>query len=174
MRRLVAALGALVLFGIAPLDGRDEQLAGWFDMPVHGGAETLAAFGITLDERAFTLPILARALHDTESRLGLSAAKLTRIVADVATAGRGGGREAIAIPAPLDARIWREVLPPAKTDDLFARFLTDRAALFTAVALMAGDDSLRALAARDRELLRFFYRAASGPLLVVARRPTEE
>ena len=171
MRRVVAALTALFLVGIAPLEARDEQLAGWFDLPVQGGAETLAALDLTLDDRAVTLPILARALHDRESRLGLSTAKLTRIVAEMTAPVAGGnGRETIAIPAPLDARTWRELLPPAKTDDLFARLLSDREALFVAVALMTGDDSLRALVARDRDLLRFFYRDASGPLLVVARR----
>src|SRR5688572_7779445 len=111
MRQVAAALIALGVIGIAPLESRDEQLAGWFDLPVQGGAATLAAFAIPLEDRAFALTILTRALHDSESRLGLSSAKLARIVADMATPTAGGvaRREVITIPAPLDARTWREL-----------------------------------------------------------------
>src|SRR5687768_9846899 len=103
MRRVVAALLALSLAGIAPVESRDEPLAGWFDLPVQGGAATLATLAIPVEERAFTLPILARALHDSESRLGLSSAKVARLLADLAPAAASASRpEALTIPAPLD------------------------------------------------------------------------
>jgi len=172
MRLVVAALLAAGVLGTGAPDGRDEALPGWFDLPVQGGAATLEALGISLEERAFTLPILARALYDRESRVSLSAAGLIREVAATAarTVENGPDREVIGIPAPLDAPIWRELLPPAKTDDTFVRILTDRNALLLAVGLMSADDSLRALAASDSDLLRVLYRDAAAPFVVASRR----
>ncbi|MBA3269899.1 MAG: hypothetical protein H0T71_05260, partial [Acidobacteria bacterium] len=101
MRLVVAALLAAGVLGTGAPDGRNEALPGWFDLPVQGGAATLEALGISLEERAFTLPILARALYDRESRVSLSAAGLIREVAATAarTVENGPDREVIRIPA---------------------------------------------------------------------------
>ncbi|HUE89911.1 MAG TPA: hypothetical protein VMO26_27855 [Vicinamibacterales bacterium] len=172
MRRAVAALLALSLIGIAGLDARDEQLPGWFDLPVPGGVPTLEALEMTLDERAFTLTVLARGLHDRDQRIGLTPARLAKVLEDL-TADTSSSHEATSIPAPLEASIWRDLLPPPRPpapDDLFLRIITDRNALLLASGLTATHSSVRALVTRDRELLRFLYREAAGPFVLTARR----
>ena len=71
---------------------------------------------------------------------------------------------------PLDARTWWQLLPPPNQGDLFSRLLADRNALLLAAALMATDDSIRSLLARDRDLLRFIYQNAAGAFSIAARR----
>jgi len=172
MRHLVAALLALSLTGIAGRDARDEQQPGWFDLPVPGGVATLEALGMTLDERAFTLSVLARGLYDRDQRIGITQARLTRTLSEIDVAASAGS-DVISIPAPLQAGIWRDLLPPPKSPgptDLFLRLLMDRNALLLATGLMSAHPSVRALVARDRDLLRFLYREAAGPFVLAARR----
>ena len=168
MRRGVAALGAVFLLFLAPLNARQE-LHGWFDVSVPGGTATLEALGIAPEERALTLHILARCLHDRDTRVGLTPARVFSLLDTNATAQRGEG-DAAAIPLPLDARTWRQLLPPPDTGELFARVVRDRNALLTAVGLTNTDDSVRAWLARDRDLLKFIYQHGAGAFAVVARR----
>src|SRR5687768_11152371 len=109
MRRSLLAGIAVALLSVAALPARDTSLAGWFDLPVQGGSTALAALGIDADERALTLPILARALYDRQSRLGRSADIVPALLAaaTVPTVGAVTEAETIAIPAPLDAETWR-------------------------------------------------------------------
>lgn len=146
---------------------REEPLAGWFELPVPGGEATLVSLGLTLDERAFTLPILARVLHDRDQqvRMGAALARLG-VTAHAAT-------ESITVPAPLTASIWRDVLPPVKppgSGDLFARLVADPKALLLAYGLMATDETVRAFLQRDRPLLRFIYQNGAAGFALVARR----
>jgi hypothetical protein len=172
MRRLVAAPLALVLIGVAGLDARDEHLAGWFDLPVPGGVSTLEALEMTLEERALLLPMLARGLYDRDQRIGITQARVIRLLGTF-SADASSTRDAISIPAPLEAAIWRDLLPPVRppaAPDLFLRLITDRNALLLATGLTSTRPSVRALLSRDRDLLRFIYREAAGPFAVVARR----
>jgi hypothetical protein len=77
--------------------------------------------------------------------------------------------EVIDIPVPLDEPTWRGLLALPPDADLFARLVTDRAALLLAAGLTAADPSIRALVHRDRDLLTFLYREGHGSLLLVAR-----
>jgi hypothetical protein len=172
MRRAVAALLALTVIGTSGLDARDEQLPGWFDLAVPGGTPTLEALGMTLEERAFTLPVLARGFYDRDQRLSLNETRLTKLVADIGTKS-DSSRDVISVPAPLAADVWRELLPPVRppaTHDLFIRLVSDRNALLVAVGLMSTHDSVRAWLARDRESLRFLYQQAAGAFVMSARR----
>ena len=163
----IAALLTL-LFAPRALEARQESLPGWFDLPVPGGAATLAALGIAEDERAVTLAILARALHDRDARVGLTQTRFMSLVPPFgATTSQG---DTLTIPVPLDARTWRQLLPPPEERDLFVRLVSDRNSLILAAGLMATDDSVRALLARDRDLLRFIHQNAAGAFNVAARR----
>ena len=171
MRPLVAALLALSLVGLRGLDARDEQIPGWFDLPVPGGAATLEALAMTLDERALTLPVLARGLYDRDQRIGITQARLATVLTDIDVQPTPPA-DTIAIPAPLDVAIWRDVLPPPRPPapaDLFLRMITDRNALLLATGLTTTHPSIRSLLMRDRDLLRFIYREAAGPFVVTAR-----
>jgi hypothetical protein len=146
---------------------REEALPGWFDLTVPGGENTLLALNLSLDERAFTLPILARALHDRDQQVRLTANR-SQLFTTIQPSDDG-----ITIPAPLDAKAWAEILPPVKSpasSDLFLRIITDRNALLTAAGLMATTASVREFLARDRDLLRFIYRQGAAPFALVARR----
>jgi hypothetical protein len=171
MRRVVAALLALSLIGASGRNARDEQVPGWFDLPVPGGLPTLEALDMTLDERAFTLPVLARGLYDRDQRIGITQARLARVLTELGESSSSG--DAIAIPAPLTADLWRDLLPPVKpaaTTDLFVRLIADRNALLLAAGLTTTHPSVRSLLMRDRGLLRFIYREAAGSFAVAARR----
>ncbi len=125
---------------------------------------------MTLDDRALTLPVLARGLYDRDQRIGITQARLARILSEISAAASDG---VISIPAPLDAGIWRDLLPPPQPPgptDLFLRLVTDRNALLLAAGLSATHPSVRALVAGDRDLLRFLYREAAGPFVLAARR----
>lgn len=173
MRSRVAAclVAGLVASAVGGAAGGHQSIPGWFDLPVQGGASTLAALGIDVDERALTLSILARALHDRETTLTATPRAVPQLLAATTTppVGADVARELIEIPAPLDEVTWRELLAVPPDSDLFARFLSDRAALLLAAGLTATDASIRALAARDRDLLRFLYRAAPGAFLIASR-----
>ncbi len=145
-----------------------DQIPGWFELAVTGGGTTLDALGIPSRERAFTLPIIARALHDRDGRVGMTQPRLTKLLAEVAATPSTGDQ--VTVPAPLDARIWRQLLPPPDEGDLFARLVVDRNALLVAVGLMATDDSIRSLLSRDRDLLKFIYQNAAGAFAIAARR----
>ena len=166
----VAACSLVALLAAMPVSGRQGR-TGWFDLPVQGGAATLASLGIPVEERALTLSLMARALHDRETRFS----KAPRIVIDILNAtatpavGADTGRESIDVPAPLDADTWRQLLDLPGDADLFARFLTDRNALLLASALAATDDSMRLYIARDRDLLRLLYREGAPTFPLVAR-----
>jgi hypothetical protein len=127
---------------------------------------------MTLDERAFTLPVLARGLYDRDQRIGITQARLASVLAEI-DARMASPAETVAIPAPLAADIWRDLLPPPTPPaptDLFQRIITDRNALLLAAGLTATDPSVRLLLMRDRDLLRFLYREAAGAFVLVARR----
>ena len=168
MRRVVAALGAVVVFACEGAHARQE-FAGWSDLPVPGGTATLDALGIADEHRALTLPILARALYDRDTRIGPTPARVFALLKAAATSQDGDGH-AISIPLPLDAKTWRQLLPPPDRGDLLARVVADRNALMTAIGLIATDDSVRAWLARDRDLLKFVYQHASTGFAVAARR----
>ena len=170
MRRTVAAVLGLTAV-VVGVEARDTRLPGWFDLPIAGGEATLAALGIEPDERAMTLPVLSRALEDRQSRLGRAPDALQRML-DQTTAGALGGTpdaEATVVPAPLSAEVWRELLEVAPQDDLFRRLSGNRRALMVAVGLMATDDSIRSLMARDRDLLSFVHREGASAFAIVAR-----
>jgi hypothetical protein len=162
------ALCALIVAGESGFQGR-EDLRAWFDLPVPGGLATLEALGIAKDERAFTLPILARALNDRESRVGLTPARSAALLA-AATAQSRPESEAVAVPAPLDAKAWGQLLPASEQRDLFTRIINDRGALLLAAGMLTTDDSIRTLLERDRDLLRFVYQHAAGGFALAARR----
>jgi hypothetical protein len=171
MRPWTVAAALLMLLGPASRDTPAQHLPGWFDLPVAGGRATLAAIGIPPEERALTLTIAARAIDDRETRIALTPARVAGLLAAMAapTVGATTDREYIDIPAPLDLETWRQLLDLGPDDDLFAQLLVDHRALRLAVALTATDDSIRSLAASDRQLLRFLYREASGAFVVAAR-----
>ncbi len=172
MRYAVAVLLLSAGLALPRVEGRDTPIPGWFDLPVPGGAGTMAALGIPVEERALSLPILARAAQDADSRAALSPERMTQILAAVTvpSAGEVTEVESIVVPAPLDAETWRELLALKPDDDLFTRFLADKEALLLAAAIMSTDDTVRALLSRDRGLLRFLYRDGLGAFSVVARR----
>lgn len=150
---------------------RDGRLAGWFDLDVPGGEATLAALGQSVDERAFTLPMVARALFVRDQRISVSDAQLAKMLAEIAA--DAGSSDSLTVPVPLDANTWLDILPPVKppaTSDLFRRIITDRNALLLVSGLMATTDSVRAFFARDRETLRFIYQEGAGAFALVARR----
>jgi hypothetical protein len=163
-----AALAALtVVLAASGSAAREDPLPGWFDLEVPGGELTLRALDVLLDERALTLPVLARALHDRDEYVRLSATFAELRSTSTASAGK------ITIPAPLDANAWRDILPPVKppaASDLFTRIATDRYALLTASGLFAASDSVRAWLARERNLLRFVYQQGAPAFAIVARR----
>lgn len=146
-------------------------LEGWFDLEIPGGEPALQVLGFTADERAFVLPMMARALFDRDLRSAAIDARLTRMLAELHSHATGS-TDVITIPAPLDAAVWRDILPPVKppaSTDLFTRIITDRSALLTAYGLVATTDGVRTFLARDRDTLRFIYQQASGPFAVVSR-----
>lgn len=170
MRRTVVPLVAAFCLTAATLEARDTPIPGWFDLAVPGGEATLAALGIPPEERAHTIPILARMAYDTD-RGGRAAPQrvLDLFTASIREASAASG-ETLVVPAPLDANTWRELLAPAGDGDLFAALVADRRALAVAAALMSADDSVRAWLSRDRDLLQFFWREAHAGLGIVARR----
>jgi hypothetical protein len=162
-----AALSALVVLAASGSAAREDPLPGWFDLEVPGGELTLRAFDVSLDERAQTLAVLARSLHDRDQYVRLSGSFAELRSSPDTSAGR------ITIPAPLDANTWRDILPPVKPPapgDLFTRITTDRAALLTASGLTSASDSLRTWLARERDLLRFVYQQGAPAFAIVARR----
>jgi hypothetical protein len=165
------ALSALVLVAASSPEAHDELLPGWFDLQVPGGEAALAALGFTLQDRAFTLPVLARALFDRDQRVPTAAARLTEVRAQL-TAYAQSSSDAITIAAPLDAEAWRDILPAVQTpesNDLFTRIVTDRRALLTAYGLVSTTDSVRAFLARERDLLRFIYEEGAGGFAIASR-----
>ena len=173
--RRVGFRGALLLLVVLAASGpeaRDEQLAGWFDLAVPGGESTLAALGFSLDERAFTLPYLARTLHDREQRSNVVNPELLSQLATVSSK-EPDSADSINIPVPLDADIWRAILRPVKapaSNDLFFRILSDRNALLTAAGLISTTDRVRALMMRDRDLLRYLYEQSPAAFALAASR----
>jgi hypothetical protein len=167
MARAIALCALVVIAGSGPR--AQENGRGWFDLPVPGGLATLEALEIAEGERAFTLPILARALTDRDSRGGFKAARAAAALA-AAPVNATSDDHAIVIPAPLDAKTWLQLLPPADQRDLFTRMVSDRNALLLAASLLSTDPSIRALLARDRDLLRFIYQQATGGFALAARR----
>jgi hypothetical protein len=169
LRTVVALLGLTAAF--AGIDARDTRLPGWFDLPVPGGEATLAALGIETDERALTLPVLSRAMEDRQSRLGRAPGTLQRILEQTTAAAVGGtsDAEATVVPAPLSAEVWRGLLALAPEQHLFERLSGDRRALLVAVGLMATDESIRSLMARDRDLLTFVHREGAAAFAIVGR-----
>jgi hypothetical protein len=170
MRWRVAACVLTMLADAAPA-ASGQSRPGWFNLPVQGGAPSLAALGIPVEERAQALPLLARALHDRETGLARSPRLVTDLVRATTTPAVGADTigESIDIPAPLDAETWRRLLELPADGDLFARLLTDRRALLLAAALTATDDSVRALVMRDRDLLRWLYREGAEAFMIAAR-----
>ena len=165
-------LAAGVLAGVlatAAVSGQSRP--GWFDLPVQGGAATLASLGIPDAERGLTLSLLARAVYDRETRLADAPHLITSIVSATATPAVGADThsETMDVPAPLDADTWRHLLDLPGDADLFTRFLTDRSALLLAAGLVATDDSIRELVGRDRDLLRHLYREGAAAFLIVSR-----
>jgi hypothetical protein len=168
MRRGVAALGAVCFLLLAPLNARQES-HGWFDVPIPGGTATLDALGIAPDERALTLHLLARALYDRDTRVGLTPARVFSLLNSSASAPQGED-DGATIPLPLDPKTWWQLLPPPDKGDLFARVVTDRNALLTAIGLTTADESIRSWLGRDRDLLKFVYQHGASAFAVVARR----
>jgi hypothetical protein len=166
----IAALSALSAF-TPRAEARNEPPAGWFDLDVPGGEATLSALGFSLEERAFTLPVLARAWHDRDQRGATVDARTSKVLAELRS--RAGSPSALTIPAPLDAAAWRDILPPPTppaSADLFLRIISDRSALLTAAGLVATSESFRTFVSRDREVLRFIYEEAPAAFALVARR----
>ena len=170
MRRTPAALIVLLSL-VVGVDARDTRLSGWFELPIPGGEPTLAALGINPEERSLTLPVISRAVEDRQSRLGRAPNALQKVLDQTMAPSLGGvqGTDAIVVPAPLSAEIWRELLALTPQDDLFSRLTGDRRALTLAVALMATDDSVRSLLARDRDLLTALYRDRSSAFAIAGR-----
>ena len=167
------ALCALVLLAASGPEAHDEQLPGWFDLDVPGGESTLTNLGLSLEERAFTLPTLARVLYDRDQRV--VSTELLRVIGDVAKRApqNSATADTINIPAPLDAETWRELLPPAPpgaNPQLFFRIVSDRNALLVASGLVSTTNSMREFLSRDRGLLRTIYQEGAGPFAIVARR----
>jgi hypothetical protein len=116
--------------------------------------------------------VLARGLYDRDQRIGITQARLANVLSELDVQPMSAG-ETIAIPAPLDAAIWRDLLPPPKPrapTDLFLRMITDRNALLLAAGLTTTHPSVRSLLMRDRDLLQFIYRGAAGGFAVAGRR----
>ena len=169
MRSAVAALVGFVSIA-AGLDARDTRLAGWFELSVPGGTGALVALGINPDERATTLPVISRALDDRQSRLGRAPGALQQVLNQTTEAALGGEEgEAVVVPAPLNAEIWRELLALTPQDDLFQRLIADRHALTLAAALMAADDSVRSLVMQNRDLLKALHREGASAFAIAAR-----
>ena len=170
--RLAAVPGiGVVVLAAAVLHAGDTKLDGWFDLQVPGGSTVLSGLGIGPDERALTLPLVARAIFDRQSRLGRSPETVAALLAaaSVPTVGGVTETETISVPVPLDAATWREALALKPGDDLLTRLLTDRAALLLAVGLMATDGSIRTLLGEDRDLFRSLYREAAGSFALASR-----
>jgi hypothetical protein len=170
MRRVLPGIG-VILLAVAVLHAGDTKLDGWFDLQVPGGSTALSGLGIGPEDRALTLPLVARAIYDRQSRLGRSPETVRALLAaaSVPTVGGVTETETISIPVPLDAATWGEALALKPGEDLLTRLLTDRAALLLAVGLMATDGSIRTLVTEDRDLLRSLYREAAGSFALASR-----
>jgi hypothetical protein len=166
--RPAAAVLACALLTTTGLAASDEPRPGWFDLPIRGGIAALAAFGIPPEERALTLPILARAILDRESRVGIAPERLAGLIGGASSGIGGASGDRVDIPAPLSAEVWRTLLALAPADDVFVHMLRDRQAFRLAAGLMETSDSIRELVTRDRDLLRFLYRDAASAFAVVA------
>lgn len=166
---MAAALVALVSIAGSSLAARPEPAGRFADLPVPGGRATLAALGIELTEHAHTLPLLARAAHDGETRVGIRSATVAQMLAAATVAGSGTNGDIVRVPMPLTADHWWSLLPPPRSGDLFTRLVSDRRTLLLAAALIDADDTVRALLARDRDLLRLAHQYG-GAFAVVARR----
>jgi hypothetical protein len=171
MRARLAAVATATVVSALGSGAATQSLPGWFDLPVHGGSATLAALGIADDERALTLSVLSRALHDREAALTRTPALVPRLMAATTTPAVGADSAAaiVEVPAPLDEATWRDLLGLSAEDDLFARLLTDRAALLLAAGLTATDRSVRTLVGHDRSLLAHLYREGHGGFLLASR-----
>jgi hypothetical protein len=166
------ALFALVLLAASGLAARDVALEGWFDLEVRGGEPALAVLGFSLDERAFTLPLMARTMFDRDLRVSAIDARLAKTLAEL-TANEIAASDVITIPAPLDRAAWEHLLPPVKppaSRDLFIRIVSDRTALLVAYGLTSTTDRARVFFSRERDLLRSIYQQAAGTFALVARR----
>ncbi len=171
MRRTAVPIVAALCLTAATLEARDTPIPGWFDLPVPGGAATLAALGIPPEERAHTIPILARMAYDTERGGRATPQRVFDLFTGATRAAAAtANAEALVVPAPLDAETWRDLLAPSGEGDLFAALVADRRALAAAAALMSADHSVRTWLSRDRDLLQFLWRDAHAGFGIVARR----
>ena len=140
----------------------------WYDLPLAGGARTLAFLAIEPHDRAYTLQLVARILYGNESRAVTTLPRLVSFLRSVPQApGEGDG--GTTIPVPLSREAWRALLSVDRDADLSARLLTDRAATLLAAGLMATDTTVRDLAVRTPELLRRLYSDSPGAFAISAR-----
>lgn len=157
-----ARTGTLVLVAAvltASVAGRaDSADDGFFELPVPGGAATLEALRIAPEERAFTLPLLARALHGEAGRRD----DIARLHAAIANAVSSPDGEGLTIPAPISEDAWRDLLDVPSEAPLFPALVNHRDALLVAAAAMSADASIRTWLRQDRGLREWIVREAAG------------
>jgi hypothetical protein len=142
----------------------------WFDLPLAGGARTLAFLGIDPQDRAHTIPLVARILYGNESRAVTTLPRLTSFLrAAPPSSIDADGEAAAAIPVPLSRDAWRALLAVDRDDDLATRLLTDRAATFLAAGLIATHPTIRNLALEKPDFLRRLYTDSPGAFVTAAR-----
>lgn len=102
---------------------RADTIAGWFDLSVPGGAETLAS--IRLDEHALTLPIVARTLHGEGARTRLPIDELNRRLSQTTSPTVGGVSDPTPddIPVPLARHNWERLLALKRVEELANQYL---------------------------------------------------
>jgi hypothetical protein len=166
IRVVLAALVALVL----TVADDKTPVPGFFDLDVTGRASAYGSLGFLPEERAHALVLIARQVYSQSGSSGeRSAARRLQFALSAPAAAGSDESPRLTIAAPLSADAWRDLLELPRDGDLFAALIGNRPALLTASGAMTTDATIRALLERDRGLLRWIARNASGTFCMAGR-----
>ncbi len=148
-----------------------ETVSPWATIAIPGGWATVEAVGLTDDDRAHTLGVLARLLHANPTGASdQEGALMRRLVEAMSRQARAGDIDARAadIPVLFGTEPWSDLLGSRPTAvGLFEALVQDRSAMLLHYGLAGSDAGVQALVAADRELLRWIHRNAPGAMALV-------
>ncbi len=155
-----------------PVAAQPPLVPATFDLPVTGGAATLARLGIRPEDRAVALPLMARALHgaaavNTSGSLAVTFTEIFGAVTTGTSVPVPPGDPAV-ILAPYSDRFWRRVLALDESADLFAAIVKNRGALLLAAGAMYTDHATREWLEREPSFAALIVKSWAGAFAVAA------
>jgi hypothetical protein len=153
----------------------DERttVTGYSDLPVTGGTATFEMLGLQPEERGYAVSLLAREMFTQSAGAAERTAAIRNFIGQLSLPGKekeiAADSRPITIAIPLTADHWRDALQLNDKADLFAAFMTNRAAMLVCAGAVATDPSIRSLLDRDRGLLRWLVRTAPAAFWLSAR-----